>query len=1133
MTNIFRITILNQFFNPLKGIKTIAFVLFFVSVSVVFAQKDKGDRLFEKFQFTKAIPAYEKALEKDSTNNQLLFKLAESYRKVDDYDKSVKAYSKITSFSNLPSQAHLSYGQVLLATRDLLKAQSQFKEFASKNPESFIAKLAVQSIEDVEVWRQSFQAFRIDTVSGLNTPFAEFSPIPYNNSLVFVTDRGVDHQNDLTFDWTEKPFLSIYQADMSADKKTFSQVKEFSSAINTIYHDGPISFDSAQTTAFYTRVENKEKGKKFTNRMKVYYSTWDGKKWGNEKEFPLNSDDYSIGHAYFSHERSRLYFSSDMSGGFGGMDLYYVNKAGEDWSKPINLGRFVNTAANELFPYCKGDKLYFSSNGLSGYGGLDLFESTITTLDHTQPNNLKAPINSVIDDFGISFISDNEGFFSSNREGGKGSDDVYYFQLKDSTSSDSIAIAGIFEYNGLPLEGIKLNLLDEDGNIKEVVYTDKEGRFKFSQLPIEKNYIVTMDAKDEDSYPDAKIYITNAAGKKVLLVDRLADGSFKFNSLKLDEIYQMDLLKAEDVSLNEFMIFGQLFDKLPGDYSSGMLVYLYDDVGHIVDSTFADENGRVSFINLPLDKEYLIMLQESNPSIDFALVNNNERIVDLPLRGIDEKFAVNKSRIVNYNYLKNHKSDHTAIIGVAEYNGVPINNLEIYLIEVSGDTIRTTFSNYKGEFEFTQLEIDQNYLVRLNANDSINDSNVKLYAINTFSKKLYLLNRLKNGDYTFNALPFEEYNIQPLLLEDKAVSFYGKVYKKLPGDFTKGIEVLILDDQGNIVGRTYADSTGLFKFTKLDPDKRYTFLIPEANDDDLSISLQNELDEFLSNTIKTGSGKFEYTKLTSEVAVMKVVDANDNTEILFVDKYALFGQVYKKLPNDFNNIVKVYLLDENGNIVDVVLSDNYGRFKFESLNPDLNYTFKVGDDVEDLNMVLFDFNDEVIASAAKLGRGNFKYTKLDIDKARIPLEKMEDSEIFMAFSKNSDTLRALPIDTSYFDFLNQYVVYYDFDSYDIDSSEVQKLNDLISKLLKQEEINLEVISYADPMGPKRYNDKLSKKRTNSVIDYLTEAGVRKNRLRGIGKGEVNLLLIQDILNVPLTKEENRINRRTEFKIYIK
>jgi outer membrane protein OmpA-like peptidoglycan-associated protein/tetratricopeptide (TPR) repeat protein len=1099
----------------------------------IFAQKEKGDRLFEKFQFSKAIPVYKKALEKDTANSQILYGLAESYRKVDEFGKSAATYSKITSFDKLPSQAHLSYGQVLLATRDLLKAQGQFKAFASKNPESFIAKLAVQSIEDVEVWRQDFQAFMIDTVSGLNTSYAEFSPISYKESLIFVSDRGIDHQNDVTFDWNEKPFLSIYQANVSSDKKNFTEIKEYSSAINTLYHDGPISFDSSQTTAYYTRVDNKEKGRKFTNRMKVYYSTWDGKKWGNEKEFPLNSDNYSVGHAYFSSERSRLYFSSDMDGGFGGMDLYYVNKGGDDWSKPINLGRFINTGANELFPFCKGDKLYFSSNGLSGYGGLDLFESTITALDHTQPNNLKAPINSVIDDFGISFISDNEGFFSSNREGGKGSDDIYYFQLKDSTAFDSIAISGIFEFNGLPLEGVKLNLLDEEGNIKEVVFTDKEGRFKFSQLPVEKNYIVTMDAKDEESYPDANIYMTNSAGQKVILVDRLADGSFKFSSLKLDEIKQMDLLKAEDVPLNEFEFFGQIFAKLPGDYTNGMMVYLYDDSGSIIDSTFVDEYGRLSFKNLSIDKNYLIMLQESNPGINFTLINNYERIVDIPLKERDEKFVIDKTRIVNYDYLKSYSSDYTAIIGVAEYKDKPLSNLMIYLLKVSGDTINSTFSNYKGEFEFNQLDINENYLVRMRVPDSLDESNINLYAINTYSEKLYLLNRLKNGDYTFIALPFEQYNLQSLMPEDEGVSFYGKVYKKLPGDFTKGIEVLILDDEGNIVGKTFTDSTGRFIFSKLDPDKQYTFILPEAHDEDLSIALQNEANEFLSNTIKTGAGKFEYTKLTPEVSVLKKIDTNDDSILLTPDKYALFGQIYKKLPNDYNGLAKVYLLDENGNIVDVVYSDKYGRFKFESLDPDANYTFKIADEDLDINMILYNINDEVIASAAKIGRGNFKYSKLDFDKARIPLEKVEDSEINMAFSRVSDTLRALPIDTSYFDFLNQYVVYYDFDSYKIDSSEVQKLKDLISKLIGQKEIRLEVISYADPMGSKRYNDKLSRRRTDAVIDYLNDAGIRKNRLKGVAKGEVNLLLIQDILDIPLTKEENRIHRRTEFKIYFK
>lgn len=1113
--------------------------LLFFMIIIVFsgiAQEKRGDNFVKELAFIKAIDAYTKAIDKSGPTDQLYFKVAETYRRIKDYQSAALYFRKIENIDTLPSKVHLYYGQILMTVKDMRGAKEQFQLFSEKNPNSLIGQLALQSVDKISSWRMVNRPFRVDTISGINTKFSEFSPVKFKDALLFTSDRNVDYQNDRKFGWNNQPYLSIYQAkNKPQSNQEFEEVALFSNRLTTPYHDGPITFDSSYTQAFFTRVNKQNKLKDFTNRMKIYSVEWDGKRWRKEQLLGFNSDQYSCGQPYFNSDRNRLYFSSDMPGGFGGMDLYYVVKAENGWSKPINLGRFINTTGDEVFPTGSGDKLYFSSNGLSGYGGLDMFESQITSTDHTQPINLKTPINTSADDFGLYFFDNQNGYFSSNRPGGMGSDDIYLFHKLDSAHIDTAQISGVFEFNGLPVEGVKLNLTDEDGNTVEVVYTDEKGRFVFSSLPSDQNYIVTIDEEDNASYSNANIFITNQNGEKVILTDRLADGSFAFKSLPLDLINQLELLDEEDETLNSFVVTAQVYEKLPGDITIPKKLYLYDDSGQLIDSVFTDKKGRAIFRQLGFENNYLIALAEEEPSTSFALINGKNRIVSLPLKNDENKVSIDNSAFVNLNFLTNRKSEKTIFIGqVEDRNGV-IENLKLTLLNLYGDTLASTFTNDIGTFEFANLTTNENYLIRVNDYASISSNNVSVYALNANGNKIARVDRLMKGDFTFNALPFDKVNAKEFPnFQDNLIRINGQIFKQLPGDFSDSIEVLLLDEEGFVIGKTFTDANGRFQFNRLNPDGNYSFIVNEQEGGDLSLILEDEEYNMLANTIRTGKGKFEYTKLTAEIGVLEQLDEKDDEPLVFAKgDNALFGQLYKKLPNDYTSQVMIYLLDEEGNIIDAVLTDKNGRFKFESLVADEIYSFKVGDQAEDLNIVIYDQEDNIVASAARLGRGNFKFSKLDIEKASIPLEEITDTPIYYAFSKPTDSLRYMPLDTAYQDFLNQYVIYYNFDSDVIDSTEMLKLNNLIEKLIRQPNIDLEVISYADPMGPERYNEKLSKRRTKSVIDYFQQKGVKRSRLKGFGKGEINLLLIQDIINVPLTKEQNRINRRTEFKIYMK
>ena len=203
------------------------------------------------------------------------------------------------------------------------------------------------------------------------------------------------------------------------------------------WHDGPVSFNHDFTEVFINRTQyihdkgKKEYGHVRTHLLKIFTSTLKEGKWSKPQPFFLNSDEYSVGHPALAPDGKSLYFVSDMKGGFGETDIFFCTRNGDQWSEPVNLGAKVNTSGKEMFPFvaANGD-LYFASDGLPGFGGLDLFITRKIDTNWVTPRNLGQPVNSSYDDLSVA-ISDTVGMglFSSNRPGGLGSDDIYIFSI--------------------------------------------------------------------------------------------------------------------------------------------------------------------------------------------------------------------------------------------------------------------------------------------------------------------------------------------------------------------------------------------------------------------------------------------------------------------------------------------------------------------------------------------------------------------------------------------------------------------------------------------------------------------------------------------------------------------------------
>lgn len=272
----------------------------------------------------------------------------------------------------------------------------------------------------------------IRNASGINTPSMEFSPMFYQRGIVFVSSRQKHGPVDEKLGET---FYDIYYSDIDPNGMLLKPTG-FSLEINSQYHEGPVAFNRKQDRIYFTRSNQSAPGiTKADEKGKVWLKIYEARRgefdWENVRELPFNSNNYSCMHPTLSPDGTKIFFASNMPGGYGGRDIYMSEKQGESWSKPVNLGPEVNTEKDEAFPFFhESGVLFFASEGHDGYGGFDLFMIDLSTREWGQVTNLGKPFNTTQDDFGLIINPQGRrGYFTSNREGGAGKDDIYFFEI--------------------------------------------------------------------------------------------------------------------------------------------------------------------------------------------------------------------------------------------------------------------------------------------------------------------------------------------------------------------------------------------------------------------------------------------------------------------------------------------------------------------------------------------------------------------------------------------------------------------------------------------------------------------------------------------------------------------------------
>lgn len=488
-----------------------------LSVTFSFAQKTnlkQADALFRNFSYLDASKAYEECLANiKNPSAQTLKNAADSYYFISDSRNALKWYKKLYEVqgNNLTDIYYLRYIQSMKAVMDYDQADRTTKEYLDKKGDKKEISRYVAQKKYMDSVAKAKPLYTIKNLD-INTSKSDFGATFFKENVVFTSARDTTKFSEKLYTWNNQPFLNLYLAERNpADGSLFNETV-FLPNVMTKYHEATASFDNQGKTIYYS-TNNVKKNKlvvddaKINNFQIIKGAIVDNKLENPQKVF-FDSDDYSVGHPSLSEDGQWLFFASDMPGGFGETDLYVVKIAADGtMSSPLNLGPTINTIGNEVFPFYQNGTLYFSSDGHYGWGDLDVYESKfLADGNFTMPKNLGAPVNSNKDDF--SFIIDRTnsyGYFSSNRVGGKGDDDIYSFVKGKPVCNQSISGIAVDRKSKKPLTDVTILVYSSFSEVLGETKTNYEGKYA---IEVPCNKVVKMIAAKPNYSSDDKIVET-------------------------------------------------------------------------------------------------------------------------------------------------------------------------------------------------------------------------------------------------------------------------------------------------------------------------------------------------------------------------------------------------------------------------------------------------------------------------------------------------------------------------------------------------------------------------------------------------------------------------------------------------
>ncbi len=455
------------------------------------AQKQKTERAYAAFEagsYFEAIDffkdVYSKTREKQ-LKAEMVFMVSECYRLIND-PKNAELWYKRSVRSPFPKpEAQYRLAEVTKKLGRYPQAIEEFRKYRQLVPGDPRTEQQIRACELAMEWQDSPESYIVEELKDANSRDSDFGPAFARDDygLLWFTSSRDDARGNKEHGATGQSFTDIFETRLDKKGKWSTPVPvDF---MNSEFEDGTPSFSSDYTEVWFTRCEA---GKREKKGCVIMYSTREGTRWADPVKQEILADSLVAAHPAISPDGQTLYFVSDIPGGMGGKDIYRVTRTspGSPWSKPENLGADINTRGDELFPFMRENGwLYFASDGHIGMGGLDIFRAVPQGGDGWMVENMRSPLNTYADDFGITFEKEAEkGVFSSSRKG-RAVDDLYTFVMPPLVFS----ITGLVkdEKTGQPVDGATVQLIASDGANMQTE-TGAAGDFKFSLRP-EVDYI--------------------------------------------------------------------------------------------------------------------------------------------------------------------------------------------------------------------------------------------------------------------------------------------------------------------------------------------------------------------------------------------------------------------------------------------------------------------------------------------------------------------------------------------------------------------------------------------------------------------------------------------------------------------
>ena len=515
---------------------TFIFIVLFAGV-YAFAQSDatkKADKLYDQLRYVDAAKAYEKVLKNGERSEYVYTQLANAYYFNSDFTNAERNYARAVKKGG-DAETLYRYAQTLKANGKTDMSNTIMKQFASAAPNDDRAKMFKANpnyLNDIMAMEPGFtsEAFKANGES------SDFAAVQVGNKVYFSSSRNEKRGN---YSWNKEPYLDIYEATVD-EAGVVGEANLVKGDVNTKYHEGTLAVTPDGKYMFFTRVDyyngDYEKAEDGESKLNIYRATNVGGEWKDVQTTSLEARAYGVGHPSITADGKTIYFASEAPGGQGGSDIYKADLNNGKISNPVNLGSKVNTAGDDSFPYIAEDgTLYFSSNGHLGLGALDIFK-----YKDGEVSNMGAPINSSLDDFAFSYSENTgKGFYSSNRKGGKGGDDIYS-ATRIEICEVAVTVKAIDEQTNQPIPGAIVSLQDADGMTMPGQTTDNNGEAVFM---VECNKELTARGA-KDKYESGEASLTIAEEETAMVeVTMMPEPEIVEEKIILNKIY-FDLDKS-------------------------------------------------------------------------------------------------------------------------------------------------------------------------------------------------------------------------------------------------------------------------------------------------------------------------------------------------------------------------------------------------------------------------------------------------------------------------------------------------------------------------------------------------------------------------------------------------------------